>query len=53
MSLLAVLTSDVGASLKSAPSLHAPLLRVLLDVPWLMIVQSGWPLFGLLARGGL
>lgn len=50
MSLLAVLTGDVDGSLHSAPALHAPLLSVLLDVPWALAFSSGWPIFALLAQ---
>merc|ERR1712190_27038 len=37
-------------SLHSAPSLHEPLLHILLDIPWSFAVRSGWPLFALLAQ---
>merc|ERR1712129_388490 len=29
---------------------HSPLLTVLLDIPWIVTVWSGWPLFTLLAQ---
>eukprot|EP00929_Paragymnodinium_shiwhaense_P053250 TRINITY_DN26659_c1_g2_i1.p1 TRINITY_DN26659_c1_g2~~TRINITY_DN26659_c1_g2_i1.p1 ORF type:complete len:506 (+),score=112.44 TRINITY_DN26659_c1_g2_i1:196-1713(+) len=50
MTLLALSSGESGASLKMAPSFHSPLLTILLDVPWLIVMQSGWPLFGLLAQ---
>jgi len=30
--------------------LSAPVLTMLLDVPWLALAQSGWPIFGLLSQ---
>lgn len=30
--------------------LSSPVLTMLLDVPWVVLAQSGWPLFGLLAQ---
>jgi len=50
VTLLAISSGEAGSSFKSAPALHSPLLTVLLDVPWLIIMRSGWPLFGLLAQ---
>lgn len=50
MSVLAVLAVDAQHSLHGAPSVHAPLLTVLLDMPWSLVVWSGWPLFALLAQ---
>lgn len=38
-----------GGSLLSAYAVHSPLLTVLLDVPWRLVLSSGWPLFAILA----
>mmetsp|Transcript_64714 Transcript_64714/g.124829 ORF Transcript_64714/g.124829 Transcript_64714/m.124829 type:complete len:513 (-) Transcript_64714:46-1584(-) len=50
MSVLAVLNVDSQHSLHGEPLVHAPLLTVLLDIPWSVTVWSGWPLFALLAQ---
>jgi len=50
MTLLAISAGQPGSSLKAAPALHSPLLTILLDVPWSIVMRSGWPLFGLLAQ---
>lgn len=51
MSVLAVLTGDMEErSLHAAPALHTPLLTILVETPWSVIVASGWPLFALLAQ---
>jgi len=50
MSLLAVLAGGTGGTLLGAHALHSPLLTVLLDVPWRLLVHSGWPIFGMLAQ---
>lgn len=36
--------------LHSLPSIHSPILTILLDVPWRLLMRSGWPIFGLLAQ---
>lgn len=53
MSVLAVLTGDLDRSLHAAPALHSPLLTILLDTPWSVVIESGWPIFGLLAQMNL
>jgi hypothetical protein len=50
MSLLAVLAGGTGGFLLGAHAIHSPLLTVLLDVPWRLVIHSGWPLFGILAQ---
>lgn len=50
MSILAVLAGSPGGQLLGAHAIHSPLLTALLDVPWRLLIQSGWPLFGLLAQ---
>lgn len=50
MSLLGIASGEAGGSVLGAPSLHSPLLTLLLDVPWYLLMQSGWPFFGLLAQ---
>merc|ERR1740130_1170660 len=50
MTLLAMMASEGQGSLNHVPSLHSPLLTILLDVPWPRLMRSGWPLFGLLAQ---
>lgn len=32
------------------PVLSSPLLTLLLDIPWVVMAQSGWPFFGILAQ---
>merc|ERR1719162_538255 len=32
------------------PAIASPMLTLLLDVPWLSLAQSGWPIFGVLAQ---
>lgn len=49
MSLLAVAAGSSG-SLLGAQFLHAPLLTVLLEVPWRLVLSSGWPFFAILAQ---
>lgn len=36
--------------LHSLPSIHSPILTILLDVPWRIVMRSGWPIFALLAQ---
>lgn len=50
MSILAVLAGGTGGDLLGAHAIHAPLLTVLLDVPWRLVIRSGWPLFGMLSQ---
>jgi len=50
MSLLAVLAGSTGGVLLGAHAIHSPLLTVLLDVPWRLLMSSGWPIFGMLAQ---
>jgi len=39
-----------AGSVLPALAMHSPLLTVLLDVPWRLVLASGWPLFGILAQ---
>ena len=41
---------EVALALLSTEPLHSPMLTVLLDVPWVETVNSGWPFFPLLAQ---
>eukprot|EP00747_Dinoflagellata_sp_TGD_P024396 gnl/TRDRNA2_/TRDRNA2_130517_c0_seq4.p1 gnl/TRDRNA2_/TRDRNA2_130517_c0~~gnl/TRDRNA2_/TRDRNA2_130517_c0_seq4.p1 ORF type:complete len:635 (+),score=146.52 gnl/TRDRNA2_/TRDRNA2_130517_c0_seq4:198-2102(+) len=51
MSVLAVLSGEAGRSLLGASAnLHSPLLTLLLDVPWMIVMRSGWPFFAMLAQ---
>lgn len=50
MTLLAISSAEYGTTLKIAPTFHSPLLTILLDIPWSIVMRSGWPLFGLLAQ---
>jgi hypothetical protein len=50
MTLFALAAGEAGGSLSATPSLHSPLLTILLDVPWTNIMLSGWPLFGILSQ---
>lgn len=51
MTLLAIAAGEAEEySLKLVPSLHSPLLTILLDYPWSVVMRSGWPLFALLAQ---
>lgn len=50
MSLLAIIASNTGGSLIGARAIHSPVLTILLDVPWRLVIQSGWPLFAMLAQ---
>jgi hypothetical protein len=50
MSLLAILAGSTGGVLLGAHAIHSPLLTVLLDVPWRLLMSSGWPIFGMLAQ---
>jgi len=48
MTLLAMASGE--GTLKSTPAIHSPLLTILLDVPWGLVMRSGWPIFALLAQ---
>merc|ERR1719263_667656 len=48
--MLQMIAGGKGGSLKEMPSIHSPLLTILLDVPWSRVMRSGWPIFGLLAQ---
>jgi len=50
MTLLALIVGEGKGSLLSVPSLHSPLLTILLDIPWGVLMRSGWPFFGLLSQ---
>jgi len=39
-----------AGSVLPALAMHSPLLTVLLDMPWRLVLASGWPLFGILAQ---
>jgi len=48
VSLLGLASGE--GTLKSMPHLSSPLLTILLDIPWAIVMRSGWPLFALLAQ---
>merc|ERR1712187_82465 len=50
MTLMVTMAQSATGSLNGVPSIHSPLMTVLLDVPWSRLMRSGWPLFGLLAQ---
>lgn len=50
MSMLTLITSSSAGSILSAQSIHQPLLTVLIEVPWRKVLESGWPLFAMLAQ---
>lgn len=50
MSMLTIITSGTGGSILAAHSIHQPLLTVLIEVPWRQVLESGWPLFAMLAQ---
>lgn len=50
MAVLVLLAGEAGQSLRSIPHLHTPLIKMVVEIPWDAIMQSGWPLFGILAQ---
>lgn len=52
VTLLGVLAGEAEERclLKAPSEVHSPLLTVLLDISWVEVVRSGWPLFGILAQ---
>lgn len=50
MTLLALGSGAGDGHLESVPSIHSPLLTVLLEYPWDTVMQSGWPFFALLSQ---
>jgi len=48
VSLLAIAAGE--GTLKSNKHIHDPLLAILLEYPWSIVMRSGWPVFALLAQ---
>lgn len=52
--LLSIVTVEAPGGIvqyfQEHPAIASPVMTMLLDIPWVSVAQSGWPLFGILAQ---